>query len=58
MIFFTSINQYMFGDKAFQTMIFSRHVQEGSHYYKFLGLKWNLKYFKNTMVFKTEFFTW
>jgi hypothetical protein len=36
---FTSINQYMFGDKVFQTMVFSKHVQEANHYYENFGLE-------------------
>jgi hypothetical protein len=50
MIFFTSINQYMFGDKIFQTMVFSRYVQETSHCYENFGLEWSFKYSKNIMV--------
>jgi hypothetical protein len=50
MVFFTSIYQHMFGDKVFQTMIFSRHVQEASHCYENFGLEWSFKYSKNTMV--------
>jgi hypothetical protein len=40
----------MFEDKVFQTMAFSRHMQEASHCYENFGLEWSFKYFKNTMV--------
>jgi hypothetical protein len=40
----------MFGDKVFQTMIFSRHMQEASHCYENFGLEWSFKYSKNIMV--------
>jgi hypothetical protein len=40
----------MFGDKVFQTMVFSRHMQEASHCYENFGLEWSFKYSKNTMV--------
>jgi hypothetical protein len=50
MVFFTSIHQHMFGDKAFQIIVFSKHVQEASHYYKNFGLEWSFKYSKYTMV--------
>jgi hypothetical protein len=56
MVFFISINQHIFWDKVFQTMVFSRHMQEASCCYEICGLKWSFKYSKNIMVFKTEFF--
>jgi hypothetical protein len=37
-IFFTSINQHMFKNKVFQTMLFSRYVQKASHCYKIFVL--------------------
>jgi hypothetical protein len=40
----------MLGDKVFQTMVFSRHMQEASHCYENFGLEWSFKYSKNTMV--------
>jgi hypothetical protein len=46
---FTSIHQYMFKNKVFQTMVFSRHVQT-SHCYENYELKWSFKYSKNIMV--------
>jgi hypothetical protein len=36
---FTSNHQYMFEDKVFQIMIFSRYVQEANQCYKNFGLK-------------------
>jgi hypothetical protein len=36
----------MFEDKVFQTMVFSRHMQEASHDYENFGLKWSFKYSK------------
>jgi hypothetical protein len=39
MIFFTSIHQHIFGDKVFQAMVFSKHVQEASYCYKNIGLE-------------------
>jgi hypothetical protein len=31
-------------------MIFSRHMQEASHYYENFGLEWSFEYSKNIMV--------
>jgi hypothetical protein len=40
-------------------MIFGRHVQKASYYcYENFGFEWSFKYSKNTLVFKTEFFTY
>jgi hypothetical protein len=36
----------MFGDKVFQTVVFSRHRQEASHCYENFGLEWSFKYSK------------
>jgi hypothetical protein len=50
MIFFTSINQHMFGDKIFQTIVFSRHIKKINHCYENFKLDWSFKYSKITMV--------
>jgi hypothetical protein len=40
----------MFGDKIFQTIVFSRHIKEISHCYEKFKLDWSFKYSKNIMV--------
>jgi hypothetical protein len=47
----------MFGDKAFQIIVFSKHVQEASHYYKNFGLEWSFKYSKYTMVSRKSWYS-
>jgi hypothetical protein len=40
----------MFGDKVFQIIIFSRHVQEVIYFYENFGLNWSFKYSKYIIV--------